>query len=121
VIPSHDPLPSHGNPPRATVLKDQAPKSAEKAESLKKTVQSPNVQKPVNPTRNARFTAKELFEVVQAAITVKFFEAKHGKKGEREKQMGNLLRKSGVQGSNAVMRTRMLELLVWHEVRTSTF
>jgi hypothetical protein len=56
-----------------------------------------------------------LFEVVQAAITVKFFEAKHGEKGEREKQMGNMLRKSGVQGSNAVMRTRMLELLVWHE------
>jgi hypothetical protein len=103
------------------VLKDQAAKSAEKAESLKKTVQSPNVRKSVNPTRNARFTAKELFEVVQAAITVKFFEAKHGEKGEREKQMGNLLRNSGVQGSNVVMRTRMLELLVWHEVRTYTF
>jgi hypothetical protein len=104
------------------MLKDQAPKTAAKAQkALKKTIPSPKLNKLVNPKRNTHFMAKELFEVVQAAITVKFFEAKHGEKGEREKQMGNMLRKNGVQGSNAVLRTRMLELLVWHKVCIYTF
>ena len=89
--------------------------------ALKKTVPSPKLNKPVNMKCNAHFTAKELFKVVQAASTVKFSKAKHGKKGEREKQIGNMLRKSGVQGSNAVLRTHMLELLIWHKVCIYTF
>ena len=36
----------------------------------------------VTMRRATPFTAKELFDVVQATIDVKLFEAKHGEKGE---------------------------------------
>ena len=39
---------------------------------------------PVSVKRTTPFTGKELFEIVQAAIKIKLFEAKHGEKGDRE-------------------------------------
>ena len=67
--------------------------------------------------RTAPFTGKELFELVQAAIAVKFFEAKHGEKGHKVKEMGTLLRAQGIPGSDGIFKTRMVEILAWHEVR----
>ena len=66
--------------------------------------------------RTAPFTGKELFELIQAAIAVKFFEAKHGEKGHKVKEMGSLLRAQGIPGSDNIFKTRMLEMLAWHEV-----
>jgi len=117
-------IPASGGPPPSLdnlpppVRKCQAPsskaagKTKKSSKILEKVVTSPRAVKPAK--RSANFMAKELFEVVQAAITVKFFEAKDGEKGEREKEMGDMLRKSGVEGSNGVMKTCMFELLTWH-------
>ena len=62
------------------------------------------------------FSAKELFEVMQAALNVKIFETKFGKKGERKKEMGDKICGHGILGSNGIFETHMLELLTWHEV-----
>ncbi|KAG6895035.1 hypothetical protein C0992_003435 [Termitomyces sp. T32_za158] len=59
--------------------------------------------------------AKELFEFVQTALEVRFFKAGHGEKGKREEEMGNMLRKAGIQGSNAVFKARLMEVLGWHQ------
>lgn len=77
----------------------------------------------VKPSGTARrtvpFSAKELFEVVQAALNVRIFEAKFGERGDTEKAMGDKIQEHGVLGSNGLFKTRMLEMLVWHEVRVS--
>jgi hypothetical protein len=67
-------------------------------------------------SRKHTWTARELFEIIQAALTVCIFEAKHGEKGKREEEMGELLRKMNIQGSNAVFQTRMKDMLAWHKV-----
>ena len=66
--------------------------------------------------RTAPFTGKELFELIQAAIAVRFFEAKHGEKGHKVEEMGSLLRAQGIPGSDNIFKTRMLEMLAWHKV-----
>jgi hypothetical protein len=48
-------------------------------------------QTSVATRRTTPFTGKELFELIQAAIAVKFFKAKHGKKGHKLKEMGTYL------------------------------
>ena len=55
--------------------------------------------------RTIPFTGKKLFELIQAAIAVKFFEAKHGKKGHKLKEMGSLLRAQGITGSDTMFKT----------------
>jgi hypothetical protein len=70
-------------------------------------------------SRKHTWTARELFEIIQAALTVRVFEAKHGEKGKREEEMGELLRKMNIQGSNAVFQTWMKDMLAWHKARFS--
>jgi len=48
--------------------------------------------------------------------TVKFFEAKHGKKGHKVKEMGTLLRAQGIPDSDNTFKTQMVEMLAWNEV-----
>jgi len=98
VIPlaSGGPPPSLDNlAPPATKCEAPSSKAAKKSKKSlkipKKVVTSPQAVKPAK--HSANFTAKELFEVVQAAIVVKFFKAKHDERGEREKEMGDMLRK----------------------------
>ena len=43
---------------------------------------------PVGSKYTSAFSAQELFEVLQAAFAVKLFEARHGEKGDREKELG---------------------------------
>jgi hypothetical protein len=70
--------------------------------------------------RTAPFSAKELFEVLQAALEVRIFEAKFGERKNTEIAMGDMVRGHGIAGSNGLFKTRMLEMLTWHEVRVST-
>jgi hypothetical protein len=70
----------------------------------------------LSKSKHPHFSAKELFEVIQAALTVKIYEAKHGEKGKREEEMGDLLRKMKILGSNGVFQSRMKEMLTWHKV-----
>ena len=66
--------------------------------------------------RTAPFTGKEFFELVQAAIAVKFFEAMHSEKGYKVIEMGILLRTQGIPVSDGIFKTQMVEMLAWHEV-----
>lgn len=66
--------------------------------------------------RTDPFTARELFDILQAALEVKLFQAKHGEKGEREEEMTTRIKQQGVQGSKAIFKTRLNELLIWHQV-----
>src|ERR1700737_21825 len=43
---------------------------------------------PVSFKQTTPFTAKELFEIIQAGIKIKLFEVKHSEKGDREAKMG---------------------------------
>lgn len=78
--------PSAGVPATSTTQTTQVPLANPPGTSLvplmaiSKAYKPPETTKPTTP-----FTAKELFEVVQAAIAVKIFEAKHGEKGEKLK------------------------------------
>ena len=56
---------------------------------------------------------------MQAALDVRIFEAKFGERGDAEKTMGDKVREHGIMGSNGLFKTRMLEMLIWHEVRVS--
>ena len=51
---------------------------------------------PVGSKYTSAFSAQELFEVLQAAIVVKLFEAKHHKKGDMEKELGEKIRGAGI-------------------------
>jgi hypothetical protein len=68
------------------------------------------------PKRTDPFTAWELFDILQAALEVKLFQAKHGEKGECEEEMATRIKQRGVQGSKVLFKTRLNELLVWHQV-----
>jgi hypothetical protein len=70
-------------------------------------------------SRKHMWTARELFEIIQAAVTIRVFEAKHGEKDKRKEEMRELLRKMNIQGSNAVFQTRMKDMLAWHKARFS--
>ncbi|KAF7358813.1 hypothetical protein MSAN_01220600 [Mycena sanguinolenta] len=61
------------------------------------------------------YIACELFDILQTGIQVKFFTPKYGEKGAKEKEFGNAVRALGIKGSDGVLKTRLLELLTFHE------
>ncbi|KAJ7134492.1 hypothetical protein C8R44DRAFT_870122 [Mycena epipterygia] len=67
--------------------------------------------------RNAAqpFTGKELFDILQTAIRVKYFTAKHGEKGAKDKELGAEIRKLNIMGSDAIFKARIMDMLVYHE------
>jgi hypothetical protein len=62
------------------------------------------------------FTAKELFDILQTAITVQFYTAKHREKGAKLKEFGNTVCALNIQGSDDVFKVRIKDLLAYHEV-----
>ncbi|KAJ6617341.1 hypothetical protein B0H10DRAFT_2218676 [Mycena sp. CBHHK59/15] len=81
-------------------------------------VQSANVpvtKKKEKKLHTSMYMAHELFGILQTAIDVQLYTAKHGKKGVKDKEFGTAVRKHHIQGSDAVLKTRVAELLVVHE------
>ncbi|KAJ7347928.1 hypothetical protein DFH08DRAFT_1001279 [Mycena albidolilacea] len=94
---AHDPGP-------APVLRVPAPKPTRK--------QPGNGSK--EPTE-LKYSARDLLDIVQTAIKVLFFTAKHGEKGKKLIEFGNAVRALGIKGSDAVLKARLLEVLTFHE------
>ncbi|KAI0310181.1 hypothetical protein OF83DRAFT_1178835 [Amylostereum chailletii] len=57
----------------------------------------------------------ELFEIVQAGITKSFYQVKHGKKGKKEEEFGNLARQRKVKGANITLIKVMEEVILYQE------
>jgi hypothetical protein len=63
------------------------------------------------------YSARELFDILQTGIKVRIFAAKYGQKGAKEKEFGNTVRALGIKGSDGILKARLQDLLVFHEVR----
>jgi hypothetical protein len=97
------PMQSQGPVPTLHV---PAPKSTRK--------QPPNAAKePSEP----KYSARNLLDIVQTAIEVGLFTAKHGEKGKKLIEFGTAVRKLGIPGSDATLKSRLLEVMNFHEVR----
>jgi hypothetical protein len=66
--------------------------------------------------KSTEYSARELFDIVQTAIKVKIFAAKYGQKGAKDKEFGNMVRGLGIKGSDGILKSRLQDLLVFHEV-----
>jgi hypothetical protein len=82
---------------------------------------TPESQPESRPHRSSGkpFTAKELFDILQTAITVQFYAAKHREKGAKLKEFGNAVRALNIQGSDDVFKARIKDLLAYHEVHSA--
>jgi hypothetical protein len=67
--------------------------------------------------KTTEYSARELFDILQTGIKVKIFAAKYGQKGAKEKEFGNTVRALGIKGSDGILKARLQDLLVFHEVR----
>ncbi|KAF8177820.1 hypothetical protein K438DRAFT_2181270 [Mycena galopus ATCC 62051] len=66
-------------------------------------------------SEESKYGARDLLDIVQTAIKVQLFMAKHGEKGKKLVEFGNAVRALGIQGSDAVLKARLLEVLTFHE------
>ncbi|KAJ7732849.1 hypothetical protein B0H16DRAFT_173294 [Mycena metata] len=74
------------------------------------------LKEPKKSTRGAgAYTAQQLLDIVLCAVSLDFFMAKFGEKGAKEKQFGEMVRERGIQGSDGQLKSRLLELLAYHE------
>jgi hypothetical protein len=64
-----------------------------------------------------KYSARNLFDIVQIAIDIDFFTAKHGEKAKKVAELGIAVRKLGIEGSDGVLKSWLLEVLAFHEVR----
>ncbi|KAJ7842505.1 hypothetical protein B0H13DRAFT_2413619 [Mycena leptocephala] len=62
-----------------------------------------------------KYSARNLFDIVQIAIDIDFFTAKHGEKAKKVAELGIAVRKLGIEGSDGVLKSRLLEVLAFHE------
>ncbi|KAF7343288.1 hypothetical protein MVEN_01760900 [Mycena venus] len=62
-----------------------------------------------------KYTARNLRDIVKTAIEVQLFTAKHGEKGKKLIEFGTAVRKLGIEGSDTVLKQRLLEVLTYHE------
>ncbi|KAJ7722859.1 hypothetical protein B0H14DRAFT_3520184 [Mycena olivaceomarginata] len=85
------------------------------------TALAPESQPESRPHRSSGkpFTAKELFDILQTAITVQFYTAKHREKGAKLKEFGNTVRALNIQSSDNVFKVRIKDLLAYHEALES--
>ncbi|KAJ7799692.1 hypothetical protein B0H14DRAFT_3491359 [Mycena olivaceomarginata] len=85
------------------------------------TALAPESQPESRPHRSSGkpFTAKELFDILQTAITVQFYTAKHREKGAKLKEFGNTVRALNIQGSDNVFKVHIKDLLAYHEALES--
>ena len=101
------------------------PNTADPADPTRAKAVSPSTEllkpKTAGSRRVAPFTAKELFQLMQAAVTVRFYEAGHGQKKIKDDELLQVMRTLGIQGSIAVFKTRLSELLLWHTVSSIPF
>lgn len=65
----------------------------------------------------SKYSARNLLDIVQTAIEVGLFTAKHGEKGKKLIEFGTAVRKLGIPGSDATLKSRLLEVMNFHEVR----
>jgi hypothetical protein len=104
--------PAHLAPPRMPLIslppRSNVPAAKGKAKA-----------RPKSPKKGGRagFTARDLMDILMTGIEVEFYTAKHGEKGAKEHEFGTAIRKLGIQGSDQVFKTRLNELLIFHEVR----
>ncbi|KAJ6629024.1 hypothetical protein B0H10DRAFT_1939923 [Mycena sp. CBHHK59/15] len=97
------------NPP--TVEPPRTPFTTLPAQSANVPVTKKKEKKPCTSV----YTAHELFDILQTAIDVQLYTAKHGEKGAKDKEFGTAVRKRHIQGNDTVLKTRVAELLVFHE------
>ncbi|KAJ7838587.1 hypothetical protein B0H14DRAFT_2788858 [Mycena olivaceomarginata] len=62
-----------------------------------------------------KYSARNLLDIVQTAIEVRLFTAKHGEKGKKLIEFGTAVRKLGIPGSDATLKSRLLEVMKFHE------
>ncbi|KAF7328546.1 hypothetical protein MVEN_02542300 [Mycena venus] len=62
-----------------------------------------------------KYTGRDLRDIVETALEVQLFTAKHGEKGKKLVEFGTAVRKLGVKGSDTVLKSRLLEVLAYHE------
>ncbi|KAJ7236614.1 hypothetical protein C8J57DRAFT_1247603 [Mycena rebaudengoi] len=113
----HSELP-YKNPPPTLTHVEPAPRRRPLA-SLPVTQSNIPAEKDVAdpPKRFTRstYTARELFDILQTGITVQYFTAKYGERGAKDKEFGNAVHALGISGSDVVLKTRLAELLAYHE------
>lgn len=73
----------------------------------------------VSARRSVPFSAKELFQIAQAAVSVRWFDCKHGERGGKEREMCAILREAGVPGSIKQFKDRLAEIMIWQAVSHS--
>ncbi|KAJ7302465.1 hypothetical protein DFH08DRAFT_826643 [Mycena albidolilacea] len=56
-----------------------------------------------------------LLDIVQTEIEVGLFTAKHGEKGKKLIEFGTAVRKLGIPGSDATLKSQLLEVMNFHE------
>ncbi|KAJ7312701.1 hypothetical protein DFH08DRAFT_1087523 [Mycena albidolilacea] len=62
-----------------------------------------------------KYSPRNLLDIVQTAIEVGLFTAKHGEKGKKLIEFGTAVRKLGIAGSDATLKSRLLEVMNFHE------
>jgi hypothetical protein len=99
-------VPHAQNPPSTPVPDIPAPNAPRKQPAK-------TSKEPVEP----KYSARDLLDIVQSAIKVGLFTAKHGEKGKKLAEFGTTVRALGIQGSDTVLKSRLMEVLAFHEVR----
>jgi hypothetical protein len=69
-----------------------------------------------NSTEEPKYSGRDLRDIVETALEVELFVAQHGDKGKKLAEFGTALRKRGIEGSDNVLKARLLEVLAFHEV-----
>ncbi|KAF7373040.1 hypothetical protein MSAN_00511500 [Mycena sanguinolenta] len=62
-----------------------------------------------------KYSARDLRDIVETALEVGLFTAKHGEKTKKLAEFGAAVRKLGIMGSDAVLKARLLDTLTYHE------
>ncbi|KAJ7841221.1 hypothetical protein B0H14DRAFT_2783520 [Mycena olivaceomarginata] len=71
----------------------------------------PTLHEPSEP----KYSARNLLDIVQTAIEVGLLTAKHGEKGKKLIEFGTAVHKLGIPGSDATLKSRLLEVMNFHE------
>ncbi|KAJ7827721.1 hypothetical protein B0H13DRAFT_2373675 [Mycena leptocephala] len=100
------PLPLPMLPPPLNV---SAPKEPRKRQAKDKDKES-----------EPKYSACNLLDIVQTALAVQIFTAKHGEKNKKLAEFATAVHKLGIEGSDGVLKARLLEVLAYHEEPAST-
>jgi hypothetical protein len=70
-----------------------------------------------NTTEEPKYSGRDLRDIVETALEVELFAAQHGDKGKKLAEFGTALRKRGIEGSDNVLKARLLEVLASNQDR----